>query len=296
MVEESILENRSQSKTKNNSPWRLAWEDFQKNRPALIGLIGLTLILIIILSAPILAPYDPLKMDFTQMNQGPNSVHLCGTDDLGRDILSRIIWGGRQTLGVGMLSVLVGLVFGTMIGLISGYAGGWTDEIIQRIVDIMLAFPSILLMLSIVTILGKGLLSIVFAVGLAYIPITARFVRGNILSIKNLEYVEAARALGAPGWWIIFRHILPNILGSLIVFSSMILGGAVLVTAGLNYLGLGAAPPSPEWGAMLNYGRNFLSVAWWMSVFPGAAIFLSSLSIFMIGDGLRDVFDPQARY
>jgi len=296
MAEESILENRFQSKTQNRSPWRLAWGNFQKNRPALIGLIGLALILIIILSAPILAPYDPLKMDFTHMNQGPSSVHLWGTDDLGRDILSRVIWGGRQTLGVGMLAVLVGLVFGTMIGLVSGYAGGWPDEIIQRIVDILLAFPSILLMLSIVTILGKGLLSIVLSVGLAYIPITTRFVRGNVLSIKNLEYVEAARALGASGWRIIFCHVLPNVLGSLIVFSSMILGGAVLVAAGLNYIGLGAAPPSPEWGAMLNYGRNFLTFAWWMSVFPGAAIFISSLCIFMIGDGLRDAFDPQTHY
>jgi ABC-type dipeptide/oligopeptide/nickel transport system permease subunit len=295
-VAELTIKDLSPTKFQNQNPWVLAWARFHRNRVAVIGLAGLLLVLILILAAPIVSPFNPLKTDYTHMTDAPSLIHWWGTDDLGRDIFSRVIWGGRQTLGVGMLAVIVGLVSGTLIGLVAGYLGGWVDEIVQRIVDVMLAFPSILLMLSIVTILGRGLESIVLAVGLAYIPVTTRFSRGNVLSLKNREYIEAARALGATRWRIIFSHIFPNSLGSLIVFSSLLLGSSVLVTAGLNYIGVGARPPSPEWGAMLNYGRNFLLQAWWMSVFPGLAIFFVCICINMLGDGLREALDPETQY
>lgn len=284
-----------QPKVISRSPWILAWERYRRNRVAMAGLVGLVLVLFVILAAPLLAPSDPLKTDYDNLKSPPTSQHVWGTDDLGRDIYSRVIWGGRDTLSVGMLAVLVGLVCGTLIGLVSGFVGGWLDEVVQRLVDILLAFPGILLMLSIVTILGRGLEAIILAVGIAYTPAITRFTRGNVLALKNLEYVEAARALGAKPAWIIFRHILPNTVGTLIVFSSMLLASSVLLTAGLNYIGLGAKPPSPEWGAMLNYGRNFISYAWWMSVFPGLAIFIVSLCINMVGDGLREALDPSSK-
>jgi ABC-type dipeptide/oligopeptide/nickel transport system permease subunit len=280
---------------KIRSPWAITWCAFSRNSIAMIGLAVLAAVCLSTVAAPWLAPYDPLHTDYKHLSEAPTASHWFGTDDLGRDIFSRVLWGGGETLSVGMLAVLIGLACGTLFGLISGYAGGLTDEIIQRIVDITLAFPSILLMLSIVTIVGRGLQAIILAVGIAYVPVTTRFVRGNVLAIKNLAYVEAARSIGARHGWILMRHIFPNTSGPLIVFFSLLLGGSVLVTAGLNYIGLGARPPSPEWGAMLNYGRNFLTTAWWMSVFPGLAVFIVALCINMVGDGLRQALDPEAR-
>jgi len=273
------------------SPWVLAWRRLRRNGSALVGLAGLLVVLLVTLAAPRLAPYDPIQTDYNHIQEPPSTLHKFGTDDLGRDIFSRVIWGGRESIGAAILAVLVGMFCGILIGLVSGYRGGVIDNIVQRLVDIMLAFPVILLMLSLAAILGKGLLSIILSVGIAYMPGTARFVRGCVLGVRNQDFVEAARAVGVPERRIMLRHVLPNTVSSLIVYTSILLGGAVLVTAGLSYLGLGVAPPSPEWGAMLNYGRNFLRFAWWMSVFPGLAIFIVVMCINLLGDGLRDALD-----
>lgn len=273
------------------SPWAVAWRRFRRNRAAIAGMLGLIIVVAVTLAAPRLAPFDPIQTDYNHMQEPPSSLHWFGTDDLGRDIFSRVLWGGRESLGAALIAVVAGMVCGVVIGLVSGYRGGTIDNIVQRLIEVMLAFPVVLLMLSITAIMGKGLLSIIIAVGIAYLPGTARFVRGCVLGVRAQDYIDAARSVGVPDTRIMLRHALPNTWSPLIVYTSMLLGGAVLVTAGLSYLGLGVAPPSPEWGAMLNYGRNFLRVAWWMSVFPGLAIFIVVMCINLLGDGLRDALD-----
>jgi len=277
----------------SQSLWALAWCKFRENRIALAALACLILIVFLTLAAPWIAPYNPTELDYDYLQQPPSSLHWAGTDDLGRDVLSRVLWGGRETLGVGMLVVLIGMAGGLLFGFISGYYGGLPDDIIQRIVDVFLAFPPILLMISIVTIMGNGLPSIVLAVGIANIPSVTRFVRGLVMATRNEMYIEAAHILGVPKWKIMVRHILPNIVSDLIIFSSLMIGGSIMVTSALSYLGLGAQPPSPEWGAMLNYGRKYLRDAWWMSVFPGLAIALVIICVNLLGDALRDALDPK---
>ena len=275
------------------SLWALAWCKLRDNRIALAALACLILIVFLTLIAPWIAPYNPNETDYDNLKQPPSSIHWAGTDDLGRDVLSRVLWGGRETLGVGMLVVFVGMAGGLVLGFISGYYGGLPDELIQRIVDILLAFPPVLFMISIVAILGSGLTSIVLAVGIANIPSVTRLVRGLVMATRNEVYVEAAQILGVPKWKIMIRHILPNIVSELIVFSSLMIGGSIMITSALSYLGLGAQPPSPEWGAMLNYGRSYLRDAWWMSIFPGMTIALVIICVNLLGDALRDALDPK---
>lgn len=261
----------------------------------MFGLIGFSLLIAMVLLAPVLAPVDPTAMDFEHVLEGPSRAHLFGTDDLGRDIFSRVLYGGRESLRVAMLAILVAGIGAVPFGLVSGYYGGQVDNVIMRLVDILLAFPAILLTLSIVAALGPSLGTVLIALGIASIPAVIRFVRGLVLSAKNNEYVLAARVLGASDRYIMFTQILPNIFAPLIVYSTLGLGGAILATAGLSYIGLGAQPPSPEWGAMLNAGRTYLRDAWWMSVFPGIAIFAAVLCVNLLGDGLRDALDPKLR-
>jgi peptide/nickel transport system permease protein len=277
------------------SLWRSAWRSLRQNAVGMFGLIGFLLILLTVILAPVLAPSDPTAMDFDHILEPPSSAHLLGTDDLGRDILSRVIWGGRESLRVALLAVLVAGLGGIVLGVVSGYYGGRVDATMMRIVDVLLAFPSILLVLSIVAALGPNLGTVLIALGIASIPGVTRFVRGTVLAAKNSEYVLAARVLGATDRFIMSTQILPNIMAPLIIYSTLGLGGAILTTAGLSYIGLGAQPPSPEWGAMLNYGRDYLQDAWWMSVFPGAAVFLVVLCVNLLGDGLRDALDPKLR-
>lgn len=274
---------------------QLVWRKLRKDRPAIIGCLGLLALLLSALAAPWLAPYDPLAQNYDAILAPPSATYLFGADDLGRDLLSRVIWGGRESLKVGLLGVAIALVSGTVVGLISGYAGGWLDNLIQRCNEILLAFPVILLLLSIVTVLGTGLTTIMIALGIAVMPTYARLVRSVVLEAKSYDYVDAAHALGAPHRRIMLRHILPNILAPIIVYGTLDLGYAILATAGLSYIGLGAQPPSPEWGAMLNAGRNFIYDAWWMSLFPGVPLFLSVLFVNLLGDGLRDALDPKLR-
>ncbi len=286
---------RRKPQTASLSQWQIAWRTLRHNPVAMLALTGLILLAGITLLAPWLAPYDPTLLDYDHLLESPSVAHLWGTDDLGRDIFSRVLWGGRESLRVSFFGVILAMVGGILVGLVSGFYGGMVDLLIQRIVDIFLAFPSILLVLSIVAALGPNLGTVLIALGISSIPGYSRLVRGSVLSARNFEYVTAARVVGATNRRIMLRHILPNIIAPIIIYSTLGLGHAITITAGLSYIGLGAQPPSPEWGAMLNYGRNFMRTAWWMSAFPGAAIFIAVLCVNLLGDGLRDALDPKMR-
>jgi peptide/nickel transport system permease protein len=277
------------------SQWQIAWRALRHNPQAMFGLAGLVLLILMTLLSPLLMPYDPTGMDYDHLLETPGKAHPWGTDDLGRDILSRVLSGGRESLRVAFIAIALGMGGGVVVGLLSGFYGGWVDNLIQRIVEIMMAFPTILLLLSIVAALGPSLGTVLIAIGISSIPGYSRLVRGSVLAAKNFEYVTAARLIGATNRRIMFRHILPNIVAPIIIYSTLGLGGAIMMTAGLSYVGLGAQPPSPEWGAMLNYGRSYLRDAWWMSFFPGLAIFVAVLCINILGDGLRDALDPKLR-
>jgi peptide/nickel transport system permease protein len=252
-------------------------------------------VLLTALLAPHLGLRDPAAIDSANLLQPPGGTHILGTDQFGRDLLSRILHGTRPSLQVGLISVGIAASVGVLLGLVSGYYGGRVDLGIMRIIDVMLAFPSILLALGVVAVMGPGLNNVMVAVGIANIPIYARVVRGQTLAAKQLLYVEAARALGCGDPRIFSRHMLPNVVAPVIVVATLGVAGAILTGAALSFLGLGAQPPSPEWGAMLSDGRSFLRQAWWITMFPGLAIAVTVLAINMVGDGLRDALDPRLR-
>jgi peptide/nickel transport system permease protein len=232
----------------------------------------------------------PLESQFMP----PSRAHPFGTDDFGRDILSRIIYGARISLRVGIVAVGLSVVAGSLIGLLAGYYGGWVDLVSNWIVDVMLAFPGLLLALAMIAILGPSLTNVMIAVGIGSIPAYARLMRGQIMSLNRKEYVESARAIGASNGRILFRHLLPNALSPLIVLASLGVADAILAAAALSFIGLGAQPPTPEWGVMLNAGRTFLRDEWWIATFPGLAIAITVLGFNLLGDGLRDALDPRA--
>jgi peptide/nickel transport system permease protein len=264
-------------------------------RPAaLAGGVVLLLVILTAIFAPLLAPYDPDAIS-ANLRQAPSISHPFGTDELGRDVLSRIIYGARVSLRVGLISIGIALVVGTMIGITAGYWGGWLDSFIMRLMDVMLAFPGFLLAIAIVAILGPSLFNVMIAVGIESIPIYARTARGSVLGMKEDEYMIGARAIGASHLRILSRYVLPNIIAPLIVLATIGVGFAILAAAGLSYLGLGAQPPTPEWGAMLSSARSFLRDSWWMATFPGVAIMIVVLALNLFGDGLRDVLDPRLR-
>ncbi|MBC7319379.1 ABC transporter permease [bacterium] len=266
-----------------------------KNKAALAGLLIILFFVFIAIFANFIAPYDPYEQSLYDRLQPPSRTHLFGTDDLGRDILSRIIYGARISLTIGIISVALALGMGATAGLISAYYGGIIDTILMRLFDIMLAFPTILLAIAIMAALGPDLKNAMIAVGIVNIPTFARIVRASALVIKEQEYVMAAYALGQSNFKIIFRHILPNIVGPITVQASLSYGGSILSAAGLGFLGMGAQPPTPEWGAMLSQARSFIISAPWTVTFPGIAIFLSVLGFNILGDGLRDFLDPRLR-
>ena len=245
--------------------------------------------------APWIAPYDPIAISSNEQLVPPSAKHILGTDQLGRDVLSRLLFGSRLSLIVGFVSVAIGGGAGVVLGLISGFAGGWVDAVISGLVDIMLAFPGLLLALVIIIWLGPGLMNVMVAVGIGNTPRWARLVRSTVLSIKETDFVTAAKAAGATDARIMFRHILGNVLAPIIVFTTLGVGGSILSAASLGYLGLGAQPPTPEWGLMLSESRAFIRVCWWAATFPGLAIMASVLSVNLIGDGLRDTLDPRLR-
>jgi peptide/nickel transport system permease protein len=265
------------------------------HRPsAFISAVLLLLVIVAAVLAPVLAPDDPNAIS-SNLRKAPSRAHLFGTDDLGRDVLSRVIFGARVSLRVGLIAIGIALVAGTLLGLTAGYWGSWADSIIMRIMDIMLAFPGFLLAIAIVAILGPGLYNVMIAVGIEAIPVYARTSRSSVLSMKEEEYVVGARSMGAGHGRILFRYILPNILAPLIVLATLGVGIAILSAAGLSYLGLGAQPPTAEWGAMLSSARSFIRNSWWMSTFPGLAIMLVVLALNLFGDGLREILDPRVR-
>ncbi len=267
----------------------------RRNRSALIGL-GIVLLLVVAsLLAPWIAPHDPIRQNSRDAYQLPSARYWLGTDNLGRDLFSRILWGGQISLTVGIISVGIGLLFGVPAGLLAGFYGGKVDWTISRLVDLMLAFPEILLALAIVAILGPSLQNVMIAVGISAIPRYIRIVRGSTLAVRNMLYVESARVIGAGDRRILMRHILPNVLAPVIVLATLGVASAILAGASLSYLGLGAQPPTPEWGKMLADGRNFLRQYPWITTVPGLAIMLTVLAINLFGDGLRDALDPRLK-
>jgi ABC-type dipeptide/oligopeptide/nickel transport system permease subunit len=271
------------------------WQRFRRHRAAMLGLGLLAMLLALSLAAPLLTPYDPVRQDLSQVLRPVSVAHPLGTDHLGRDMLARILYGGRLSLLIGFLAVGVGLAVGVPLGAVSGFQGGRTDLIIQRFADILLSFPGFLLALSLVAILGVGLRNVIISVGISAVPSFIRLVRGSVLSIREQVYVEAARALGQRQSVIIFRHVLPNAMAPVIVQATLSLGFAILVAAGLGFLGLGVQPPTPEWGTMLGEGRQYIFRAPSLTTFPGLAIFLAVLGFNLFGDGLRDALDPRMR-
>jgi ABC-type dipeptide/oligopeptide/nickel transport system permease subunit len=257
------------------------------------GLALLATLLVLSLAAPLLTEYDPVRQRLSDVLLPMSSTHPLGTDHLGRDLLARILYGGRLSLLIGFLAVGVGLAVGVPLGAISGFRGGRTDLVIQRFADVLLSFPGFLLALSLVAILGVGLRNVIVAVGIGAVPSFIRLVRGSVLSIREQPYVEAAHALGQRQPAIVFRHVLPNAMAPVIVQATLSLGFAILVAAGLGFLGLGVQPPTPEWGSMLGEGRQYIFRAPAVTTFPGLAIFLAVLGFNLFGDGLRDALDPR---
>ncbi len=272
-----------------------AWRRLRRNKLAVIGMVILGIFLFCAIFAPWVAPYDPLEQNLVRRREPPSREHLLGLDEVGRDILSRIIFGARVSLQVGVASVSMAIIVGALLGAISGFLGGWVDNVIMRLMDIMLAFPSLLLAIAIVAILGPGLLNMLYAIAFVSIPTYARIVRASVLANKEQEYVTAARAIGCSSFHILFKHIMPNSLTPLIVQGTLGIATAILDAAGLSFLGLGAQPPTPEWGAMLGQGRGSVFTAPHIVLFPGLAIMLTVLGFNLLGDGLRDALDPRLR-
>jgi len=293
-----VLSPESKSYSELSEMWRMLWS----NKSAMLGLFIIIFLIFIAIFAPLLAPHHPLegslphRLESGFWSKGWNTDYPLGTDYMGRCLLSRIIFGTRTSLSVGFIAVAISTLLGILLGVVSGYYGGITDHIIMRIVDIMFAFPSILLAITIMAVLGPGLEKAMIAIGIVYTPQMARVVRGSVLAVKEAPYIEAERALGAGNTGIIFFHILPNVMAPIIVYATLSIASAILDAAALGFLGLGAQPPTPEWGAMLSNSRQFLIAgAWWAATFPGIAIMVTVLGLNLLGDGLRDALDPRLR-
>lgn len=276
------------------SPLRRTFRKLFRHRSAMIGLVLLVLLVGSALAAPILTSNDPTDISPSEALEPPSQKHIMGTDQLGRDVFTRVLYGGRVSLRVGLIAVLIGATFGTITGILAGFYGGWLDSSFSWVTDVLLAFPGILLALVVVAILGPGLSNVMVAVGISFIPSFMRVARGSVLSTRELEYVTAAHALGNKEHLIMFRHILPNIVRPLLVLVSLGVGSAILAGAALSFLGLGVQPPDPEWGSMLSTGQNYVRQGWWMSIFPGLMIFLTVLAVNLFGDGLNDAMSPRS--
>jgi glutathione transport system permease protein len=275
------------------SPAAEFWRRFRRRHTALLAAAIIALVILAAVFAPFIAPYDPAAADYDALLQGPTLAHLAGTDSYGRDILSRIIWGGRVSLAVGLISALAGGIVGTLMGLVSGWSGGWVDALLMRLCDVLFAFPGLLLAIAVVALLGPGVTNVIWAVAIFSVPVFARLTRGSTLALKQTQYVQAARAIGVSRFKLILHHVLPGALPAVIVYMSLRIGSAILVGAALSFIGLGAQPPSSEWGAMLADGRSYLGVADHLTLFPGLAIFIVVLCFNVLGDGLRDALNQK---
>ena len=276
------------------TPWTEFWRKFQKQHVAVGALVFVLLLVLLAVFAPLIAPFDAENyFDYDQLNAVPSWRHWFGVDPLGRDILSRILSGARLSLAAGFFSVAIGGFVGTVLGLLAGYYEGWWDRIVMRISDVLFAFPGILLALGVVAILGSSMVNVVVAVSVFSVPAFARLVRGNTLVLKQMTYIEAVRSIGASDWTIIVRHILPGTISTIVVYFTMRLGTSIITAASLSFLGMGAQPPTPEWGAMLNEARADMVSAPHVALFPSLAIFFTVLAFNLLGDGLRDALDPK---
>jgi peptide/nickel transport system permease protein len=277
------------------SPSRRALRRLLRRKGAVAGFAVITVFVVLALFAPLIAPYDPIATSWTLVRKPPSALHWFGTDELGRDVLARVIYGARASLLAGAIAVTIALGVGVPLGLLAGYRGGVIDALISRITDAMLACPFLILAIALAAFLGPSLGNAMIAIGVTTTPIFVRLTRGQTMSVKTDDYVEAARAMGNPRWRIALVHILPNIMPALLVQATLSIAAAIIAEAALSFLGLGQQPPSPSWGSMLNAAQRFLTQAPWMAVWPGLAIFLVVLSLNLVGDGLRDALDPRAR-
>jgi peptide/nickel transport system permease protein len=273
--------------------FRIIWLRFKKNPLSVVGLMIIITLAIIAMLAPVISPYEPTKIDVYNVLSPPSKEHPFGTDELGRDLLSRMIWGSRVSLKVGFVAVGIAITIGTILGSIAGYYGGKIDAIVMRFVDIMLAFPTFFLILAVIAIVEPNISTIMIIIGITGWMDVARLVRAEFLSLKERDFVLAARALGASDLRIIFRHILPNALSPVFVAATFGIAGAILIESGLSFLGLGVQPPDPSWGNILTSGKDNITIAWWLSLFPGLAILITVLSYNLVGEGLRDAIDPR---
>ncbi|KTT52990.1 diguanylate cyclase [Pseudomonas oryzihabitans] len=269
------------------------WRKFSANRGALLGAALILTFALAALLAPWLAPFDPLKTSFLAVRKAPSALNWLGTDELGRDLLSRLLWGARSSLLAGVVSVAIALLVGVPLGLVAGYFGGWLDALVSRLVEALLSCPFLVLAIALGAFLGPSLGNAMIAIGLSAMPVFARLTRGQVLAIRHEDYLEGARAIGLPDRWILWRYVLPNILSPLVVQATLTIAAAILAEASLSFLGLGQQPPMPSWGSMLNTAKNFMEQAPWMSIAPGVCIYLTVLGFNLLGDGLRDALDPR---
>jgi len=279
---------------RRDSPARRALGRLLARRTAVFGLGVVVLMVLLALLAPWIAPFDPLATSFAMVRKAPSGANWFGTDEVGRDLLSRVIWGGRASLAAGVISVTIAVGVGVPLGMLAGYVGGAIDAVISRITDAMLAIPFLILAIALAAFLGPSLSNAMIAIGITATPIFVRLARGQVLAVRAEDYVEAARAVGNPPGRILLRHILPNILPPVIVQATLAIAAAIIAEASLSFLGLGQQPPAPSWGSMLNTAQRFLTQAPWMAVFPGLAIFVTVLAFNLLGDGLRDALDPKS--
>jgi peptide/nickel transport system permease protein len=275
------------------TPWRRLTRRLFRRKGAVLGLAVIVLFILLAIFAPLVTPYDPVVQSWTSVRKAPSALHWFGTDELGRDILSRVIFGARASLMAGVISVGIAISIGVPLGLAAGYLGGWLDALISRFTDAMLACPFLILAIALAAFLGPSLGNAMIAIGVSTTPIYVRLTRGQVMTIKVEEYVEAARAVGNPRWRIAIVHILPNVLPALLVQASLSIAAAIIAEASLSFLGLGQQPPEPSWGSMLNSAQRFIANAPWMALWPGLAIFMSVLSFNLLGDGLRDALNPR---
>ncbi len=290
MADEFILRK---SIRKSRSVWKIAWKRLVKNRLALVGLSIVLIIIFIAIFANYIAPYDPLKVDLSKYLLPPSRDHLLGTDEFGRDILSRIIFGARVSLQIGFFAQVISISLGTVLGLLAGFYGGWVDDLIMRIVEILFAFPFLLFVIAVVAVFGPGIQNLYLAVALIGWAGVSRIVRGQVLSLRERDFVVSARAVGAGTWRILFKHILPNALSPIIIEATLGMGGMIMLEAGLSFLGLGVQAPTPSWGSMVQAGLAYMRSAWWYPVFPGIVIMIVVFGFNLLGDGLRDALDPR---
>lgn len=276
-----------------DSPGRVALRTLLSRPTAVFGGVVLLLMVVLALFAPWIAPYDPLATSWAAVRKAPSAAHWFGTDEVGRDLLSRVIWGARASLSAGVIAVTIAVGVGVPIGMVAGYVGGWVDAVIGRLTDAMLAIPFLILAIALAAFLGPSLGNAMIAIGITATPIFVRLSRGQVLAARAEDWVEAARAVGNPPARILLRHILPNILPPVMVQATLAVAAAIIAEASLSFLGLGQQPPAPSWGSMLNTAQRFLTQAPWMAIFPGLAIFLTVLAFNLFGDGLRDALDPK---